>query len=1416
MLQLDSWTSGLPRPDPAGMPKDSTLAANTKKQSGSIGKRGPGRPAFHPEGSKQHKRRVAYHEKKKYDKEHPDAPTRQRGRPRSGAPKRPDAALNKRTARVREKVIKIVNDAANQVREIATDRPESWNEAFTKDTASTFVDCVRQVATTPSGAAALPGLADHEGKRQILEEVGRGTVEILKEGVVGGGAYSSLTKLSSKYVLDLKRFAGMIGKTCKYVIRARKKFDIAKCLKLNYDLASGAQYAVYRRATLNQLAQVIECFFLRNSNCRSGQTAKKRTTFRELPMRQKDLYILWYSEYPGYCREAARTWASWFKTVSSKAADKRTKFERDVHTSVESKPADVAAELNSRRVIAVRKYHERLAGERFRWRSGSMCNSKAMSLAYDKQCLLREEQELASLAQLDEQEVSSEDQVGQRDDPVGNLEINPPSLKYFFRVIKQLKYTWSANVYPTECPIHDNGPELQIALNLAEATLLKTKAAYAAATSAWRQCSGQDQQGDDIQRQQVIKDRESTTRTDFADALSKFRSIRQDYSNYVRHLEQYASCRSVVKQIESNLKPGEAVLYRDFVAQYMTGGSKLSNLVFVILWHSQAGGVHKYEHVMKFNHFCGDKTTRKQDAYYMADVWKWFLGDKGDGSTFLERNNIHTLFVSGDHGPHFSSIQTMYNESTFYQTYGVRLHCYFLCSYHCYNRCDAAGVESKRLHQDLVKMRKAIALAADVADTLNKSELHNSVGVPFDQIDRGDKVFDVPLAKDTDLDLRGKCEVKYEWIDETGNLRREPGVILCRDVPAVSGEGEKYQVFDLRKTPPGGPLCKLCSYDSQRPIWHQRQDECTKSRQLEVKLSAEKKASIADGVPAASRLQNSGVQLTADFKENMKKKPGEFPCRVDGCIGYHWYATRHHSNSHMTNFHKLPANDSKLYPKIVKTKKARSRPKKVAAKPTPFKPLPLPTATASTAAPPTPYEVKRLQNIAENNAHLAAIDLLHLPTSPPRNTGKQSQGAADEDYVPDDNSDADGQAAVPVGGLRRGLRLRPTKSYVEDSTSEDDENLNKSPAKSPFKSGSPSSSGERGEVVADKSKEAKHQTAPETSTTAPDGAAKHASSSSSSSSNATAAAGAGVNENESSAGGKSKEAKHQTAAETSAVVLVSVPAVAPLAPEPAVPSAPAVTQLASSSSPSSSSSNAMAAAGAGVNENESSAGGKSKEAKHQTAAETSAVVLVSVPAVAPLAPEPGQAPGAGHDGLDDAPGVAEAPLEYTTMELEQESNEGHNLLYLYRDESSGAGWLFCGRINKTPTWDDEDGNLYIHTRDYVCTEDVHFPETIQDGKFYFPVGPPTTEPNWTVVTDELSVLVLCVFKDLNSDHKLPLKAKARACAILESKKTELPFVEAFLAMDPALRTSSVRPKKRSHLTAAISQLRKGDDPHQNT
>jgi hypothetical protein len=159
----------------------------------------------------------------------------------------------------------------------------------------------------------------------------------------------------------------------------------------------------------------------------------------------------------------------------------------------------------------------------------------------------------------------------------------------------------------------------------------------------------------------------------------------------------------------------------------MTGGAKLANLVFVVLWHD-GDNIQKYNKVMKFNHFCGDKDTRSQDAYYMADVWAWFLGKGSGHSGFMERNNIKTLYVSGDHGPHFACIKTMWLESTFYEKYGIMLHLFFLCSYHAFNRCDGAGLEPKKIQAYLMRLRAALPLPADVSDHLNESEY--SLGRP--------------------------------------------------------------------------------------------------------------------------------------------------------------------------------------------------------------------------------------------------------------------------------------------------------------------------------------------------------------------------------------------------------------------------------------------------------------------------------------------------------------------------------------------------------------------------------------------------------------------------------------------------------------------------------------------------------------
>ena len=814
-----------------------------------------------------------------------------------------------RVKRVHTQVAEISIEAASKAGELRSRGGESWQEAFG---VSDLFTAVRQVATAQDGPTLLPGMAEHEATRQMFEEVGRGSCEMIKS-TIGGGAKSTVTRLSSEHVTNISLFAKQINCTTLYVKRARKDVTIAKCLRLHYDL--GGSFSHYHRTIEVQLTKVIECFFLRNSNVRSGQKDAVKTSFRELPIKLQDLKQLWYTEFPSYCREAASTWPDWYREICSKTS--HNKWQASVIASVATNANCLKAELRLRRVEAKTLYHMYLRDNRLRNGEASVCNSQERAERFETKRRAFEEAELEKLRLLDVGDVFSDGAntaIGGSDSyPVeGELhvsKIKPPAMTYFFKVIKQLGYSWSQNVYPTECPIHDEGPRTLLQFEEAERDGVPVHNAWLKATADLR---------DLVNPANTAREQEA--RSKYAASLKKVRDLKAAKTLYVRHLEQYKVCREVIKKIEQNLKSGEAVLYRDFVAQYMTGGAKLSNLVFVILWHD-GEQVQKFNRVMKFNHFCADQDTRSQDAYYMADVWRWFLSGGEGSSNFLARNKIHTLYVSGDHGPHFSSIATMYNESTFFQRYGIRLHMFFLCSYHAFNRCDGAGVESKKIHGTLIRNREALPFCIDVSDHLNESEYHNSIGVPFAKIDRGNKIFSVMLAENSQLDLRGKCEVKYEWTNAQGATEREFGVILCRDVPAYHGEGEPYNVYDLRAHPPEGHLCKLCSKEVQRPVRHNDTNGasigCPRAAEMERDCTAEKAQCIDDGHPQASRFSASGRQFDKKALANLKKPVGDHPCRFGGCVGFHHYNQRSASNKHMRDAHGLADDDSRMYTKTV-------------------------------------------------------------------------------------------------------------------------------------------------------------------------------------------------------------------------------------------------------------------------------------------------------------------------------------------------------------------------------------------------------------------------------------------------------------------------------------------------------------------
>ena len=873
------------------------------KQGKSHSQKHPGRPRKENDGSKNSLRR----ERRRLLQTNPEMKL-PRGRPRlenvemSKNPKR----LNKdRVQRLEKKVSSIINNAAAGVSRIASESSSEWQKVFKQSPVSTLAHCMRELSQTKSGKRTMPDFTQSEKQRKMMEEVGAGAIELANEA--GRATRGGIIQKTSKYVTDVDAYAGMVSSSKKYILTMRAQNKLPPLLRINktsYKL-TGKGLSDSR----TKLAELAELFFTRNTAIRSGAKGSNQT--RTLFMNLKDLEELWYSEFPKYCREAARTWFAWYSNLQGK--EKCTRFESSVLKSMQNDnftPADDEKEFMRRQIAMKERYKERLRNERKRWQGLSICNSKEDPGKLKQKTQERMEKEISALELLDKSALSEADKVELTAESKFNedAELYVPSKYLFWKLVKERQLKWTVNVHPTECPIHDQGPRQETQLQI---TLEKFDDAALELEKTRTEIKGLLAISDNEREPKLMALRiEESKRSDiYSELRGDLRQLRDQVATYKRHLEQYDKCRSTMKKIENNLKQGEAVLYRDFVNQYMSGGGKLYNLVFVLLWHENEGR-QQYERIMKFNHMCSDPETGSCDAYFMADVWEYFLGV----SKFLKRKNITKLYVSGDHGPHFSAVQTFFKECTLYLKYQILLHDFFLCSYHAFNRCDSAGREPKKLNEVAIRKRTANDEARSLANMLNESEYHNSVAVPVDKINRSQDVFNEELKPKLGF-LRGKCEVKYHW-EENGVVKTEHGVVFYRDVPTVPWEkGEDYDIIDVRKNETGGILCIKCSKEMQRPIRHNNSSDC-KSSSYMTDIEKDKALCIADGAPLPSRLV--GVQLTRANKKNIRKPQGAFPCRVSGCVGYHWYTERYHSNTHMQKVHKLEANDDRLYPKPTK------------------------------------------------------------------------------------------------------------------------------------------------------------------------------------------------------------------------------------------------------------------------------------------------------------------------------------------------------------------------------------------------------------------------------------------------------------------------------------------------------------------
>ena len=569
-----------------------------------------------------------------------------------------------------------------------------------------------------------------------------GTIEALGN-VKGGNRQELVGNVSAHLSVDLvQQLAEEVstsgGKplTAKYIIKARRENSTPG------PMLTQLRRREKKRITINlNLSFITKGFFETISAVPSGS----RTSTRLLAYQLHEVKVQFFARFPALLRDFAKGHPDVLKALHIVKESMRTRFDRSLLNAVDDANKanfDQAAELHARTQEADARWTQQLTYKRLAYEGYTCDQVKRIILA-------RQDDD-----QINPQ-ATAETVIG-----TDSGRVFVPTMPTFWRILRDAGIRWSTNVNPTECPIHDKGPGWKLAADKATKDLADAQAALAASDEALASLKEHEEQ----QRQ----DQEATSkhlRIKIRELMATGRELHKNVESYLRHLEQYKTCRKVIKEIEAGLKPNEAVMYRDFVAQYNCDGCKIANLVFVVIFRQTVDsdrGTTRHQ-VFKINHFCHHPDERSADRFYVAAVMKLQLQAGG----FMKTHGIDRLYISGDHGPHFAAIATFFDESTMFDRFQVDVHVFFLCSYHAYNRCDGAGVESKKLANVQKRLRKGLRTARDYAEALNASNYDNSVGHSLPQIDRSDIVFPTTLVEkmakpgcDESAYLRGLCEFR--------------------------------------------------------------------------------------------------------------------------------------------------------------------------------------------------------------------------------------------------------------------------------------------------------------------------------------------------------------------------------------------------------------------------------------------------------------------------------------------------------------------------------------------------------------------------------------------------------------------------------------------------------------------------------
>ena len=240
--------------------------------------------------------------------------------------------------------------------------------------------------------------------------------------------------------------------------------------------------------------------------------------------------------------------------------------------------------------------------------------------------------------------------------------VSPITYGCFWNILKRRKIKFTTKIHAHPCPLHQKGPGYVARLEAVRSQLAALP-------------------------EEKLTDLEAENKSAL---LSKLTTYEKKVREWELHKEQFEHQRQYVQNVESTLLPRQCMLFRDFVNQHNGEGGKVIDLVLTVVWRDEEG----HKQVLKLHHFCTDK-TKGTDAGFYKDVMDFQLSPKDEQHNGIF-DNFEKIYLSGDHGPHFACNETLLWDSRVKEVYGKVVEPIFLCSYHAYNRCDGAGMETKR------------------------------------------------------------------------------------------------------------------------------------------------------------------------------------------------------------------------------------------------------------------------------------------------------------------------------------------------------------------------------------------------------------------------------------------------------------------------------------------------------------------------------------------------------------------------------------------------------------------------------------------------------------------------------------------------------------------------------------------------